>query len=99
MLASNLESKLRKNIVISWSGGKDACLAMHEIKMNPNYIVKGLLTNLYPISGKYYVGMHMIEEDLICQQADSLELKLYKNYLSESEDNHLAMKQTIEKLA
>ena len=33
-------------VVMSWSGGKDSCLALHEIQKTQNYRVSALLTTV-----------------------------------------------------
>jgi len=59
-----------EKVLISWSGGKDCTLALHDILLNPEYQVAGLLTT---ITGDHdRIDMHDIRHSLLERQAESL---------------------------
>src|ERR1700690_2704686 len=59
-----------EKVLISWSGGKDCALALHEILSDRQYQVVGLLTT---VTGNYErIDMHDIRCCLIERQAESL---------------------------
>src|ERR1700690_152419 len=59
-----------EKVLISWSGGKDCALALHEILSDRQYQVVGLLTT---VTGNYErIDMHDIRCSLIESQAESL---------------------------
>lgn len=64
---------------ISWSGGKDAALALYKILQSNEYEVASLHTAFDEKLKR--VGMHGIPEALIEQQAASIDLPLEKIYL------------------
>ncbi len=37
---------MTKKTILSWSGGKDSALALHEIQNTDNYEIHGLLTTV-----------------------------------------------------
>ena len=63
-----------EKVLISWSGGKDCTLALHEILSSREYQVVGLLTT---ITGNYdRIDMHDVRCSLLEKQAESLALPL-----------------------
>ena len=59
-----------EKVVISWSGGKDCTLALHDILSNPEYQVAGLFTT---ITGNHErIDMHDIRCSLLEKQAEAL---------------------------
>ena len=59
-----------EKVLISWSGGKDCTLALHDILLNQEYQVAGLLTT---ITGDHdRIDMHDIRHSLLERQAESL---------------------------
>jgi len=60
--------------VLSWSGGKDSALALHELLMDPSIDVRGLLTT---ITDEYdRVSMHGVRTSLVSAQAAALDIPL-----------------------
>ena len=57
--------------VLSWSGGKDSALALHELLMDPTVELRGLLTTV--TDGYDRVSMHGVRTSLISAQAAALE--------------------------
>ncbi|MGV3561557.1 Dph6-related ATP pyrophosphatase [Larkinella arboricola] len=66
--------------IISWSGGKDAALALFFCQQSARYEVVGLLTNVNEPLGR--VSMHGVRTDLIEAQAEALGIPLYTLKLS-----------------
>lgn len=67
-----------KKVIVSWSGGKDSALTYHRLNSNSQYEIVGLLTIVFKHdNGNYYVGMHMIDVELIKQQAALIGVELF----------------------
>lgn len=64
----------RKRVIVSWSGGKDCCMALHTLRASDEYEVAGLLAIVRQEDGT--VGMHGVSCDLIARQAEALGLPL-----------------------
>jgi uncharacterized protein (TIGR00290 family) len=60
--------------VLSWSGGKDSALALHELLMDPAIELRGLLTTI--TDGYDRVSMHGVRASLVSAQAEALEIPL-----------------------
>jgi len=74
-----------KPVLMSWSGGKDSCLALYEIQKSSNYRVAALLTT---ITGEYdRVSMHGVRRVLLERQAASLGLPLHQVLISKGANN------------
>jgi uncharacterized protein (TIGR00290 family) len=66
-------------VVMSWSGGKDCALALHELRADPRYEVMGLMTS---VSEEFRrVSHHGVREELLEAQAEAIGLPLTKIYL------------------
>ena len=61
--------------VLSWSGGKDSALALHELLMDPTVELRGLLTTI--TDGYDRVSMHGVRASLVSAQAAALEIPLW----------------------
>jgi uncharacterized protein (TIGR00290 family) len=59
---------------MSWSGGKDSCLALYEIQKSDKYRVAGLLTTVTRDYDR--ISMHGVRRELLVRQAASLDLPL-----------------------
>jgi uncharacterized protein (TIGR00290 family) len=72
-------------VILSWSGGKDSALALHRLRRDTHYEVRGLLTSI----NRHYqrISMHGVRETLLNLQTDSLGLPLFKIQLSEHPSN------------
>src|SRR5690554_3748086 len=69
-----------KNIVMSWSSGKDAAYALYKLQQAKEYNIHGLFCTLD--KGQKRISMHGIHESLLEAQAKSLNLPLSKLYFS-----------------
>ena len=76
---------MKKKIAISWSGGKDACLALHYLTQSNEYQIDHLHTVIGEETNR--VGMHGIKKELIETQANSLNIPLKINYLPTDKSN------------
>ncbi|MGM0581301.1 MAG: diphthine--ammonia ligase [Bacteroidota bacterium] len=76
---------MKKKIAISWSGGKDACLALHYLKESQEYEIDHLHTVIGEETNR--VGMHGIKKELIEAQAKALNISLKISYLPSDKSN------------
>jgi len=76
---------LKEKVAISWSGGKDCTLALHEILQSDKFEVSSLHTT-FNIDTKR-VGMHGIQQRLIEAQASSIGIPLDKIFIPSAEDH------------
>ncbi|MCH7949070.1 MAG: diphthine--ammonia ligase [Candidatus Dadabacteria bacterium] len=76
---------MRKNILISWSGGKDSSLALYEIQKSRDYEVAALITTI--TSDYDRVSMHGLRTILLDEQASSLNIPLEKIFISKNAPN------------
>ncbi|MBL7884806.1 MAG: diphthine--ammonia ligase [Bacteroidia bacterium] len=75
----------KEKVIFCWSGGKDSALALYKILQDDAYEIIGLLTT---INKKYKrVSMHGVREELIEQQAKSIDLPLIKMYVTDATYN------------
>ena len=74
-----------KPVLMSWSGGKDSCLALYEIQKSSDYRVAALLTT---ITREYdCISMHGVRRELLEKQAASLGLPLHPILISKGASN------------
>jgi uncharacterized protein (TIGR00290 family) len=73
------------NVLMSWSGGKDSCLALHEVKNEKKYYVAALLTTVTRDYDR--ISMHGVRRVLLEQQAASLGLPLHQILISKDASN------------
>ncbi|HBB88590.1 MAG TPA: ATP-binding protein [Blastocatellia bacterium] len=73
------------NALMSWSGGKDSCLALHEIKNERKYRVAALLTTVTRDYDR--ISMHGVRRVLLEKQAASLGLPLHQILISKDASN------------
>ncbi|WP_296618546.1 diphthine--ammonia ligase [Marivirga sp.] len=76
---------MKKKISLSWSGGKDACLALHYLIQSEKYKIDHLHTVIGEETNR--VGMHGIKKELIEAQAKALNIPLKISYLSSDKSN------------
>lgn len=74
-----------RKAILSWSGGKDSALALHEIQQAGDHEITALLTTITEDYDRS--SMHGIRRVLIEQQADSLGIPLEKVLLSPVSSN------------
>ena len=80
-----IRSNEEKPVLLSWSGGKDSCLALYEIQKSSNYRVAALLTT---ITREYdRISMHGVRRVLLERQAASLGLPLHQVLISKGANN------------
>jgi len=65
---------MRRSVLMSWSGGKDSALALHELLSDGRHRVAALLTTVTEDYDR--ISMHGIRRSLLEQQAASLGLPL-----------------------
>jgi len=61
-------------VLMSWSGGKDSCLALYEVQLSPEYHVAALLTTITEDYGR--ISMHGVRRELLEKQVTALGLSL-----------------------
>lgn len=91
---------MKEKVAISWSGGKDCTLALHEIIQSQQFDVLSLHTTFNENTKR--VGLHGIKQKLIERQADSIGLTLDKIFISTAEDHNAyetSMKKYYQELA
>lgn len=73
---------MEENILLSWSGGKDSCMTLYELKKTGRHRVVSLLTTI--TDGYDRISMHGVRRTLLERQAESLGLPLHEIYISKS---------------
>jgi uncharacterized protein (TIGR00290 family) len=66
---------MREPVLLSWSGGKDCTLALHELRASPVVEVAGLLTTIGEKDGR--IAIHGVHRELLERQARALGLPLH----------------------
>jgi len=74
-----------EKVLISWSGGKDCALALHDILSNKEYQVAGLLTTITGNNDR--IDMHDVRFSMLERQAESLGLSLEEVSISSHTSN------------
>jgi uncharacterized protein (TIGR00290 family) len=77
--------RMADKVLMSWSGGKDSCLALHEIQQTRNYQVAALLTTVTRDYDR--ISMHGVRRRLLERQAEALGLPLHQVYISKGATN------------
>ncbi|HJQ30856.1 MAG TPA: diphthine--ammonia ligase [Pyrinomonadaceae bacterium] len=70
---------------MSWSGGKDSCLALRELRQSPDYRVAALLTTVTRDYDR--VQMHGVRRVLLERQAAALGLPLHEVFINKGATN------------
>lgn len=71
---------MEEKVILSWSGGKDAALALHELRQSQQYRLTTLLTT---VTTQYdRITMHGVRRSLLEQQAACLSLPLEEVFIS-----------------
>lgn len=74
-----------RQILLAWSGGKDAAWTLHHLRGRDDVEVVGLLTTL---NGDFQrVAMHGIRRDVLRGQADAVGLPLLESVIPHGSDN------------
>ena len=72
-------SPMKERIIMSWSGGKDSVMALHELLRSAEYKVVELMVS---VSEEYRrISHHGVREELLDAQADAIGIPLHKVYL------------------
>ncbi len=75
----------RTAVVMSWSGGKDSALALHELRSDARYEVVALMTS---VSEEFRrISHHGVREELLEAQAEAVGVPLVKVYLPSGKDS------------
>src|SRR6266481_137214 len=80
-----METNEVKNVLMSWSGGKDSCLALYEIQKTRDYRVAALLTTV--TSDYDRISMHGVRRVLLERQAASLGEPLHQVLITKGANN------------
>jgi uncharacterized protein (TIGR00290 family) len=76
---------MQEPILMSWSGGKDSCMALREIQNSGSYRVAALLTT---VSVDYdRICMHGVRRALLDRQVESLGLPVHAIHLTNDPSN------------
>ena len=78
-------AKEKTAVLMSWSGGKDSCLALYETQRAPEYRVAALLTTVTRDYDR--ISMHGVRRVLLEEQAASLGLPLHQIFISKDATN------------
>ena len=73
------------DVIMSWSGGKDSCLALYELQQTNSYRIAALLTTVTRDYDR--ISMHGVRRSLLEQQAASLGLPLHEIFITKNATN------------
>jgi uncharacterized protein (TIGR00290 family) len=76
---------MKQQILVSWSGGKDAAWTLHALRQRGDVSVTGLLTTV--TAGYDRVAMHGIRRDVLHAQAAAVGLPLIEAVIPDQCDN------------
>ena len=82
MVVATAPMDIKKKVTVSWSGGKDAALALYKINKTQQFEAVSLHTLIDAETKR--VGMHGVHEQLIDMQAAQIGIALEKIYLNGS---------------
>jgi uncharacterized protein (TIGR00290 family) len=72
-------------VLMSWSGGKDSCVALHELQRSGGYEIAALLTTVTRDYDR--ISMHGVRRELLARQAEALGLPLHEVFIPASASN------------
>jgi uncharacterized protein (TIGR00290 family) len=72
-------------VLVSWSGGKDSCMALREIQRSRGLRVEALVTTITRDYDR--ISMHGVRRVLLERQADSLGVPLHQILISKGANN------------
>lgn len=78
---------MAESVLVSWSGGKDSCMALYETLISGQCDVAALLTTIW--SDNNQVTMHGVPLALVLRQAESLGLPLHIVYIPQGASNQI----------
>ncbi|UCC96833.1 MAG: adenine nucleotide alpha hydrolase [Phycisphaerales bacterium] len=76
---------MKEKVILSWSGGKDSAVALHELQTAGRYQIAALLTTVTHDYDR--ICMHGVRRTLLEQQARALGLPLEIIFISKSASN------------
>ncbi len=79
------DATMREKVLVSWSGGKDSALALHEVQKDQEYEITALLTTLTEDYDR--ISMHGVRRTLLERQASSLGFPLEEVFISKDASN------------
>jgi uncharacterized protein (TIGR00290 family) len=86
-----------EDVLVSWSGGKDSCLALHELRQAGSHRAAALLTT---VTADYdRISMHGVRRVLLERQAESLGLPLRQILIPKGATNEEYERATAEAFA
>lgn len=78
-------SSERTPVIVSWSGGKDSALVVHQLRRDPRYEIVGLVTT---ITAEYdRISMHGIRRAILAAQVAELGLPLFETAIAPAATN------------
>ena len=80
-----LVDKIRKRVLVAWSGGKDSAMALYELQKQHDYEIVALLTTVTEDYDR--ISMHGVRRTLLEKQAESMGLQLEKVYITKNASN------------
>jgi uncharacterized protein (TIGR00290 family) len=72
-------------ILMSWSGGKDSCVALHELQRSGSYEIAALLTTVTLDYDR--ISMHGVRRELLVRQAEALGAPLHEVFIPANASN------------
>lgn len=78
-------SGIRESVLVSWSGGKDSCVALLETQKTVDIRIAALLTTVTREFDR--ISMHGVRRVLLERQARSLGLPLHQIFIAKGADN------------
>jgi uncharacterized protein (TIGR00290 family) len=72
-------------VLMSWSGGKDSCVALYELQRSGLYEVTGLLTSVTRDYDR--ISMHGVRRDLLARQGRALGLPVHEVFIPAGASN------------
>lgn len=82
---SNARAVTNTAVLMSWSGGKDSCVALYEIQRTRKYHVAALITTITRDFDR--ISMHGVRRVLLERQATSLGIPLHQVFISPGATN------------
>jgi uncharacterized protein (TIGR00290 family) len=76
---------VKRPVLVSWSGGKDSCLALYEVQRSGEMAVEALLTTVTRDYDR--ISMHGVRRALLEDQAASLGIPIREILISKAADN------------
>jgi uncharacterized protein (TIGR00290 family) len=72
-------------VLMAWSGGKDSCVALHELQSAGGYEIAALMTT---VTRDYErISMHGVRRELLARQAAALRLPLHEVFIPKAASN------------